>query len=478
MRSVPSPDVRRKFGFADTFQAFLMQEGLPFSSLLSAHTVSKIMARYCEPFGEIYTHAIVLWAFLSQVLRDGKEASCQSAVARIISHLVARGQAAPTSDSGDYCKARAKLPEEGIRELCLDVAVQAECQAPDKWLWNGRHAKLVDGFTFLMPDTEKNQAAYPQHVAQKPGIGFPIARVTSIISLVTGCVLAAAIGPYAGKETGETALLRRLIHYLRKGEVLVADRFFCNYWLVASLMSLGIDVCFRQVVSRQGTFKKGKRFGRDDHELIWYRPHRSAWMSQEFYESLPERIVVRRLRYVVNTAGREQKPFVIITTLTQARGPAAVSYESVAELYSFRWNAELDIRNIKTFLNLNHVRCKSPDMVHRELWTTLLAYNLIRVTIATSASLHNRKPRELSFVSACQFVLAAWQELPTMQDAQTRIDYCSIMLTRLSECVVGQRPGRIEPRVLKKRKDQYRLMTQPRLELRRRLNAGDNSFEN
>lgn len=478
MRSVPSFGTSRKFTFADAFQAFLVRDGLPFSSVISADSIAKVMNRFCDPFGVVFSHAIVLWSFLSQVLRDGKEASCQSAVARIIAHFVSLGQVAPTSDTGDYCRARAKLPEGGLKELCFNVAEQAERDARPDWLWHGRHAKLVDGFTFLMPDTIENQAVYPQHVAQQPGIGFPIARVASIISLATGCILAAAVGPYAGKETGETSLLRQLVSFLRKGDVLVADRFYCSYWLVASLMSLGIDVCFRQVVSRQGTFKKVRRNGRDDHDLIWYRPLRSAWMSQSFYELLPEYITVRRLRYTVTTPGRKQQPFVIITTLTAAEGRNAVSYDSLAELYSFRWNVELDIRSIKTFLNLNHVRCKSPEMVRRELWTTLLAYNLIRITIATSAALHNRVPRELSFVSACQFVLAAWQVLPyIIQDSQSRTNYCSAMLERISECRVGLRPGRFEPRVVKKRKDRYRLMVQPRNELRERLKVGDNAFE-
>lgn len=477
MRSIPNPSRPRKFDFGDSIKGFLLQDGLPFADLLSAQTIGQIFQRFTQPLCGIYTHALVLWAFLSQVLRDGKEASCQSAVARIIAHLTANGQPAPTADTGDYCRARAKLPEAALKELSCHVAAQAEKQVEPQWLWKRRHAKLIDGFTFMMPDTPQNQKAYPQHTAQKPGIGFPIARVTSIVSLATGCILAAAIGPFAGKQTGETALLRRLLDFFGKGDLVVADRYFCAYWLVATLMKLGVDVCFRQVEGRQMTMRKQKRLGRYDHLMVWHRPHKSAWMTREFYENLPESIVVRRVQYQVNAPGRKSERFVVLTTLTQISGDQAVSYDELAELYSFRWNAELDVRSIKTFLNLHHVRCKSPEMVHREFWTTLLAYNLIRVTMANSAALHDRHPRELSFVSACQFVLAAWQEVTQRHNPEWFLEYAQRLLQAISKCLVGNRPGRIEPRVLKKRKDKYRRMMQPRHELRARLKQGDNTFE-
>ncbi len=246
MRSIPNPNRRQKFDFGETIHAFLLQDGLLFSNVLSAETVAETFARFTQPLTGISTHAIVLWAFLSQVLRDGKEASCQSAVARIISHLSARSCPAPTSDTGDYCRARAKMPEAALKELVCHVAEEAENQVDPKWLWKGRHAKLIDGFTFMMPDTVKNQKVYPQHTAQKAGIGFPIARVVSVVSLATGCLLAAAIGPFAGKETGETGLLRRLLSFFRIGDVVVADRYFGCYWLAATSMKLGVDVCFRQ----------------------------------------------------------------------------------------------------------------------------------------------------------------------------------------------------------------------------------------
>ena len=479
MRSIPNPGPKRNFNFENAVEAFLQRDGLPFSNVISAETIASVFAKQSRAVcGTIYTNALVLWAFLSQVLRDGKEASCQSAVARIIAHLTGMARPAPSSDTGDYCRARAKLPEAALKELSCLVASNAQEQVPKNWLWKqSKHTKLIDGFTFMMPDTAKNQSAYPQHSAQKPGIGFPIARVTAIISLATGCVLAATLGPFSGKETGETALLRRLLTFFSKGDVVVADRYFCCYWLVVLLMKLGVHVCFRKVVNRHGRFTKSKRLGKNDHMYVWHRPQKSAWMTKEFYESLPTQIVIRQIEYIIDAPGRKQQPFVIVTTMLEPTGNNCVSYDDIADLYSYRWNAELDIRNIKTFMNLHHVRCKSPAMVHRELWVSLLAYNLIRVTIATAAQQHDLVPRQISFVSACQFVLAAWQELPRIRNHQNRMEFCRRLLKELSKCLVANRPGRIEPRVNKKRKDKYRRMMEPRHALRKRLKNGDNSFE-
>ena len=206
MVRIPDLPIRRRFSFTDATEAFLLQKGLPFAAILSEERIARIFQKHRSMFGGIYTNSLVLWAFLSQVLRDGKEASCQSAVARIVSYLQLTGHATPTRDTGDYCKARAKLSEHALKELSCEVAKEVQENARPDWLWKGPYAKLVDGFTFKMPDTPENQKEYPQHTAQKPGLGFPIARVACIVSLATTCLLDAAIGPFSGKETGETAL--------------------------------------------------------------------------------------------------------------------------------------------------------------------------------------------------------------------------------------------------------------------------------
>ena len=199
-------------------------------------------------------------------------------------------------------------------------------------------------------------------------------------------------------------------------------------------------------------------------------------MSKEMFDSMPKSIELREIRYVITKPGRKQDPFVIVTTMTDTDGQDAVQHEDLAELFGFRWNAELDIRSIKTHMNLNHLRCKSPEMVRKEFWVTMLTYNAIRTTALGSAWICGTRPRDVSFVSCCQFVLAAW-DVVELQSGMDRRAYCISRLEQIGKCLVGQRPGRFEPRVRKKRGSNYNLMMQPREVLQARLAVGDNSFE-
>ena len=468
MDSVPDFHAGRRSGFRRIAEAFLSQPGLPFTQLLSAKRIERIFARHGNLFGgPVYSTAVMVWSFLGQILRDGKEASCQAAVARVVVHQQQTGGATPTSDTGDYCRARAKLSEDALHGLSAEIAAEVEQQAEPGWLWKGRHAKLVDGFTFTMPDTKANQAAYPQSKTQKRGVGFPIARACAILSLATACILDLALGPYAGKETGETALLRSLLGSFSPGDLLVADRFYCSFLMISLLRQRGIDSCTRLHQRRTADFRRGRRLGPDDHLITWTKPVRPEWMDQETYATIPDTLTLREIRYRVTVPGRRTKVLTVVTTLLDAD---VYSREDIAQLYGFRWNSELDIRSIKQGLNLVHVRCKSPDMVRRELWTTLLGYNLIRTTAAAAATLHDKQPRQISFTGTCQYVLASGSMYSTAPLADDQfLARCRTMLARIAQCEVANRPGRIEPRELKRRRHGYKLMQEPRATLRDRL---------
>ena len=387
--------------FRKIVESFLLQPDLPFASVLSAERIERIFQKHGNLFGigRIYSTAVVLWSFLGQVLRDGKAASCQAAVARIVAFQQRQDAPVPTSDTGDYCRARDKLSEAALREVSVEVSAEAETQADPKWLWKGLHAKLIDGFTFTMPDTPANQAEYPQHTAQKPGVGFPIARSVAAISLATACVTDLAIGPYSGKETGESALLRSMLESLSPGDVAVMDRYYCSFMMIVLLLQRGVQTCARKHHLRHSDFRRGKRLGKHDHLMEWVRPQRPKWMSEETYALIPERLKLREIRYNIVVPGRRTHSIDVITTLIDSDEHTK---EDIAELYGFRWNSELDIRSIKNSLNLGHVRCKSPEMVRREVWTTILGYNLVRTTAASAALLHNKQPRQISFTGTCQ----------------------------------------------------------------------------
>ena len=457
-------------GFQRVADAFLSQPGLPFANVLSSERIERIFTKHSNLFatGAIYSTAVMVWSFLSQVLRDGKEASCQATVARVVSYCEQQGLDSPTEDTGDYCRARAKLSETALRDLSCEVAEELEQAVEPRWRWKGKyHAKLIDGFTFTMPDTPKNQAKYPQQKAQKPGVGLPIARAVAIVSLATACTMDLAMGPYKGKETGESALLRSLLPSLAANDIAVMDRYYCSFMMIALLLSQGTQTCARKHHLRHSDFRRGKRLGKYDHLITWTRPQRPTWMDEETYALIPETLVLREIRYNVVERGRRTKTIDVITTLTDAD---TYTKEDLAELYGFRWNSELDIRAIKSNLNLGHVRCKSPEMVHREVWTTLLGYNLIRTTAAGAAWLHDKQPRQISFTSTCQYVLASWMQLSSrLIDVRELDAYLLVMLQQIANCEVADRPGRLEPRVLKRRRHRYKLMQKSRNQLRREL---------
>ncbi len=446
---------------------FLQQKGLPFSQMLSAEAIERAFAEHGALFAQdaIFSTPVVLWAFLSQALRDGKGAACAAAVADIVAYGHQTGGPVPSGDTGDYCRARAKLAPEALRALVGESARQLEAAAPKAWLWHDRHTKLIDGFTFTMPDTRANQRVFPQQETQTPGVGFPIARCCAVVSLATGAIHDVAIGPYQGKETGETALLRSILACLEEGDVAVLDRYFCSYWMLAILVGIGVDVCTRLHQLREADFRRGRRLGDYDHVVTWRRPERPEWMSPEQYAGMPATLTLRELEFDVTEPDRRTERITVVTTLTD---PEAYPKEEIAALFGYRWNVELDIRVIKQTLHLDHVRCKRPAMVRRELWVTLLAYNLIRKVAATAAALHDKQPRQMSFTFTCQRILSSWTLLATgaIRDPE---GYWAITLKQIAAHEVADRPGRIEPRVLKRRRHRYPLMRRPRAALRREL---------
>jgi len=458
--------------FGLVLRSFLQHRGLPFAQALPEETIQQAFddegVSFGQGDGDVYTPALTLWAFLSQVLFKEEQRSCAAAVARVIVLLVALGKRPCSDDTGAYCRARAKLPAPILRRLTVQLAEGCEQQVPQEWLWKGRHVHLVDGSTISMPDTAANQAEYPQPTTQEPGLGFPIARLVVLLSLATAMVKDLALGPYAGKETGEMALLRELLERFQSGDILLGDRYYCSYFMIALLRERGVDFVARLHQARTADFRRGRRLGQGDHLVEWQRPAKPEWMDQETYERMPASITVREVEVQVHQPGFRVDSFVVVTTLTDAD---SYSRDDVAELYHKRWLAELDIRAIKCTLGLEVLRCKTPEMVRRELWTGLLAYNLIRQTMLQAALQAGCSPRQLSFTAALQKIAASWTTILVCQDA-TALLLIEIHLGDLATHRVGDRPNRIEPRAKKRRPKPQRLLMQPRQQARAALLAG------
>jgi hypothetical protein len=402
----------------------------------------------------LYGPLTTLVLFIEQVL--GADHSCQDAVSRGLSARVALGQVPCSLNSGPYCKARARLALGLIERLGREVAARLCAAQPAPWLWRGRAVKLVDGTTVSMPDTEANQRAFPQSREQKPGLGFPLARLLGIVSLSCGAVLEWASGPCEGKNTGETALLWGLMDKLAPGDVVVADRYFAGYFGIARLREQGVDVLIRQHQRRHTDFRRGRRLGKRDHVVSWARPQRPSWMDEATDASMPESMVMREVRVGDLT---------LVSTLLDAK---QVTKAELVDLYGKRWQIELDFRAIKTMMQMDVLRCKSPDMVRKEIAVHLLAYNLVRTVMAQAACLAHLLPRQLSFKATLQVLNAFEGNLRHCPRARLTTRH-AIVLGSIAQLVLPVRPHRVEPRAVKRRPKTHPLLTKPRRVWRERL---------
>jgi hypothetical protein len=320
------------------------------------------------------------------------------------------------------------------------------------WLWRGRHVKLTDGTTTLMPDTEQNQSRYPQIGNQEPGAGFPIARLVAVMSLANGAVLDVAMGPYQGKGTGEYGLFRELLDCFSDGDVLLADSYYCGYFLIAEMQARGVDVLFEQHGARHTDFRTGEKVGARDHVVTWSKPKaRPAWMTPAQYAAYPPSLTMREVKV---------RKKVLVTSFLN---PREVCKREIGKLFLCRWNVELDLRNIKSTLGMERLTCRTPAMCEKEVWVYALAYNLIRSLMAAAAERAGVPPRQLSFKHTVQ-VWVAWSQ---RQFLSTAPEDTAALFRLIAHVRVGNRPGRMEPRLIKTRPKPFgRLQT-----TRRRVRA-------
>jgi DDE family transposase len=451
---------------AETIDSLDKDQSLPFTEVLDAEMVREALAAEGVRYNQsISTPLLTLCTFLSQVLDP--DHSCRAAVARVIVWLALHDRKPCSEQTGTSCDARLRLPLEVVVRLVRRTGHEVEAGAAPEWLWKGRRVLLVDGTTASMPDTPRNQAAFPQPNSQAEGIGFPVVRMVAIIALATGVVLDLATGPYAGKETGETALLRALWDRLEPGGIVLGDRVFASFFGIAGLPERGLDGLFRMHQRRKYDFRRGRRLGVEDHVVTWTRPDRPDWMDEATYERMPTELEVRELRFKVVQPGFRVDELVLVTTMVD---PGRYSKEELADLFLQRWHIELDFRSIKCALKMDVLRCQSPEMVEKEIWMHLLAYNLIRGVMAEAARAHGREPRRVSFTGAWQTMKAFHASLSQASPGR-RGRLVAAMLRAIAGHRVGDRPGRVEPRATKRRPKKLRYLNEPRREARKRLMA-------
>lgn len=434
---------------------------LPFSEVLVPELVSEILQELRITFRErIYPPFVTLCVFLWQVLSE--DHSCREAVARWMAFRIAKGGPAPSPDTNPYCRARKRLPEKLFQLLAQKVGQRVQRSIPEGWLFHGRHVKSVDGSTVSMPDTPANQKAYPQPKSQQTGVGFPLARLVVIFCVASGAALEMAIGPYKGKQTGENALFRTLWNSLEADDLLLADRYYCAYADIALLQQRRVDVVFRKHHRRHSDFRRGQRLGKYDHLITWQKPiQRPAWMDEETFDALPEQLTLREIKFTITEQGKRAKEIILITTLLDAE---VFTKQELADLYNIRWRAEIDLRSLKSVMEMGVLRCKTPEMVRKEIWTHLLAYNLIRTVIAKAAEAYKQRPYEISFKGAMQ-TINCFRDFMLMDLTS---QWYAELLKAIAYHTVGDRPGRYEPRARKRRPKPYKLLQVPRNEARKR----------
>ena len=446
---------------------FLQDGDLPFTDVLSESAVAQALKAFDVVWlDRIYSPLVTLWVFLGQVL--SQDHSCRAAVARLIAHRVSRGQRPCSAETGAYCQARKRLPEEFYAEIARKAGQSLDNSAKKEWLWKGRRVLTYDGSTVSMPDTRENQQAYPQPPQQRLGVGFPLARIAAFFSLSCGTVLDLAICSYSGKGHSELGMLRQLWDILLPGDIFLADRYMCAWHEIYLLKQRGIDTVTRVHHCRRVDFRRGKRLGKGDHIVEWHRPGRIRTIDWQSQQSLPELLTIRETRVQVQQPGFRSRSMIVVSTLLDAE---SVTANDLAELYRARWNAELDLRSLKQTMQMDILRCKTPELVRKELWAHILAYNLVRTIMAQAATEHCIEPRTISLKGTIQ-TLEAFQPLFAIQGDRDQLHRRKLyqqFFDAVATHRVADRPDRFEPRLRKRRPKKYNSMLEPRNAIKRKM---------
>src|SRR5262249_11874640 len=433
---------------------FARNDGLPFADVLTEARIHDALDEHGVRYRDrLFSPVTTIWGFLSQVLSE--DHSCRDAVTRIIAHRAANGLETCSPNPASYCNARGRLPTGVLCTLARGTARGLQAGTQQEWKWNGRNVFIADGSHVSMPDTPQNQAKYPQPPTQQPGLGFPLARLTVLLSLATGACHDLAMAPYAGKGTGEKTLLRQMYDTLQPGDVLLADALFDDYFIACELRQRGIELVARAQYQRVETQTVQTR--PDGDVIVWQRPNKPHGMKGEQYRTYPKTLLMRQVSVDARDKENRVEQFKVITTILDT----AIDGGQIGKLYERRWDGEVDIRSIKSTMKMDILRCKTPEMVEKEIWAHLLAYNLLRTAMAVAASENGIEPRKVSFKGAKQALTAFAPKIEAARP-ESRPALIDAMLTVMAYHRVGDRPGRWEPRARKRRPKPGARLTQPR----------------
>ena len=443
-------------------EKFAQSIGLPFAEILTESEIEQALEDEGVTYRKrLFCPIVTLWAWISQVLDADK--SCKKAVSRVVSYLVASGQNPPSTDTGGYCKARARLKERMLLGLMRLTGKHSHEQPEEEFLWCGRRVTVFDGSSLTMADTEKNQKKYPQPKSQAKGCGFPAGHIVCGFSLSTGAVLDAVISPLS---VGEVNLFRQLYVHLQASDVALGDRIFGTFADICLLFARGVDSAFRVHGARKTDFRKGKRLARWDHIVEWVKPKQCPkGLKKELFDQLPQRILLREVRFHIPIRGFRTESVTLVTTLLDPKEYTGIA---LAELYRLRWHAEIDLKHLKTTMGMEHLPSKTPEMVRKDFYVHLLAYNLIRTVQLEASRQHQVDPLALSLCATIQHLSSFTCLLAHATDEQRTYEYEQLIYLISTE-KLPFRPNRVEPRAVKRRPKAYPRLTKPRKQVRRKL---------
>ena len=407
----------------------------------------------------IFSPQVTFWAFAAQILSPGT--ACREIVRRVDAWREERFGMEPSSGTSTsaYCQARARLDPAVLELIRAEIAWSLEKNVlKEERCLGGRSVKIIDGTGISMPDTAENQEQWPQPSGQEEGLGFPNMKLVGLFSLSSGALLESANG---SKHMHESTLFRGMWGKLQKGDVVLADRGFCSFAAMAGLQKQrGVDSVMRLHQMRKADFRSGRRLGPDDRLIVWHKPQRTdAWTDEEF-AALPETLTLRLIRLRVGAPGFRTKTVVLVTTLID---PVAYPADELRQLYGRRWQIELHFQQIKTYLGMDVLSCKTPEMIERESLMHQIAYNMVRSLMQRSAHLHHVPLTRLSFKGTLDtlrhwsVIIAAAEKSPKQQ-----AKLIEQMLALIAGDIVPERPGRSEPRAKKRRAKNYQLLKTPR----------------
>jgi hypothetical protein len=446
-------------------QQFEQSLGLPWESLLPPSRLEAILSEEQITYRNcLYTPIVTLWAMMAQVLAPDK--SLSQAVKQMLTWLSVAGAVGPSGDTGAYSKARQRLPESLLLRLIPETAETLEQQVPLSQQWCHRRVRVCDGTTVLMSDSPANQAVYPQHGNQALGCGFPIAKLVVIFSLLTGAVVASCVGDW---HTSEIVLSRVLYAALDPDDVLVADQAYGSYIDLALVQQQQADGVFRKHHARHTDFRRGHKSGIGDHQVEWQKPKkRPTQMTETEFEAVPDTLLVREVGLRLARRGWRDERIIVVTTLLDAK---CYSPKQLTQLYGYRWAAaEVNLRHLKTTLKMEMLTAKTPEMVRKDLWAHLLAYNLLRSLMEQAAPKAEYERAQLAFQSTRQLFNQMTPYFATVCTSMRQRLY-QILLQQIATNLLPLRPQRQEPRVVKRRPKPFPRMKQPRSVLKAQLRA-------